>query len=518
MTSPTTIDYAKLHVPAGHGEVLVAPDPALWGWIAQANAAALRHAPIYLAGVALADCRRSARNALAGTDDKLIVVTGHQPEFMHAGAWAKGIVAGRLAQAVEGIGINVVVDNDTLRQTTISVPAIRNERLTTEQVRFTDLPAGHTFEQVPRAGVEDLNRFEQEVISALGKRYAESAMPDFMSALRGAANVRDWVDQIIAGRKGLDALCGVTLTDRRVSEYWGGPLLVDLLCNAPRFAASYNKALADYRRANRVRGTNRPIPDLKQDGDWWEVPVWAQRASSRRTRLFARTCGGEVQLLANDTRLGALPAMGTAEPAWPPEPFGGWRLRPRALTLTLWARLLVADLFIHGIGGAKYDRITDAIIRDYYGLTPPQVGCVTATLGLDLPTRPATAETLRTTRQALRDLQHNPQRNVGLRPDLLPLIEQRTDAVNRANKLRDNYPRNHRARAAVFQEIRDISAAIVAAHSEAVAQRQAAVDQAVEDIRWNGIARSREFFVALCRKTALKRLADSLPAENVFRT
>ena len=41
----------------------------------------------------------------------------------------------------------------------------------------------------------------------------------------------------------------------------------------------------------------------------------------------------------------------------------GWELRPRALTLTIWARLLIADLFVHGIGGAKYDRISDTMRR-----------------------------------------------------------------------------------------------------------------------------------------------------------
>ena len=57
-------------------------------------------------------------------------------------------------------------------------------------------------------------------------------------------------------------------------------------------------------------------------------------------------------------------------------------IRPRALTLTLWARLLVCDFFVHGIGGAKYDRITDGIFRRYYRCEPPPYGCVTATLRL----------------------------------------------------------------------------------------------------------------------------------------
>ena len=52
---------------------------------------------------------------------------------------------------------------------------------------------------------------------------------------------------------------------------------------------------------------------------------------------------------------------------WLPEHSGkpdSRALRPRALTLTLFARLCVADFFIHGIGGGKYDEVTDRIIRE----------------------------------------------------------------------------------------------------------------------------------------------------------
>ena len=62
-----------------------------------------------------------------------------------------------------------------------------------------------------------------------------------------------------------------------------------------------------------------------------------------------------------------------------------WVIRPRALTLTLWVRLLLCDLFVHGIGGAKYDRVTNDIFRTYYRCEPPAMACVSATLRLPLP-------------------------------------------------------------------------------------------------------------------------------------
>ena len=36
----------------------------------------------------------------------------------------------------------------------------------------------------------------------------------------------------------------------------------------------------------------------------------------------------------------------------------GVKIRPRAILTTLYSRLFLSDLFIHGIGGAKYDAWT----------------------------------------------------------------------------------------------------------------------------------------------------------------
>ena len=42
------------------------------------------------------------------------------------------------------------------------------------------------------------------------------------------------------------------------------------------------------------------------------------------------------------------------------------RLAPRALTLTAYLRLMIADQFAHGIGGGRYDQVTDAVISRFF--------------------------------------------------------------------------------------------------------------------------------------------------------
>jgi hypothetical protein len=48
----------------------------------------------------------------------------------------------------------------------------------------------------------------------------------------------------------------------------------------------------------------------------------------------------------------------------------------------MFLRLFVADLFVHGIGGGRYDQITDRLIRSHFGVVPPVFAVTTATLYL----------------------------------------------------------------------------------------------------------------------------------------
>ena len=88
----------------------------------------------------------------------------------------------------------------------------------------------------------------------------------------------------------------------------------------------------------------------------------------------------------------------------------GIRLRTRALITTMAARLLLGDLFIHGIGGAKYDQLTDRIIAQFFGFEPPGYMVVSGTLQLPI-SRPAVAtESVQQLRQRIRELEFHPER------------------------------------------------------------------------------------------------------------
>src|SRR5207248_3303699 len=143
------------------------------------------------------------------------------------------------------------------------------------------------------------------------------------------------------------------------SFHW---LTAHLLANLPRLWDTYNSALAEYRHANHIRSAAHPVPELTAEDDWLEAPFWIWNDNDgHRRRLFVRQWHGRIELSDREQITTALDLTADGEAQSAVEqlaalPRHGIKLRTRALLTTMSARVLLGDLFVHGIGGAKYDQ------------------------------------------------------------------------------------------------------------------------------------------------------------------
>jgi hypothetical protein len=90
--------------------------------------------------------------------------------------------------------------------------------------------------------------------------------------------------------------------------------------------------------------------------------------------------------------------------------------------------LVLGDLFIHGIGGSKYDQLTDLLIQRFFHVNPPAFLTVSATFRLPIDRPNVSAEDLRHVDGLLRDLWYHPERH-------LDNDSVRTDPERRVNEL-----------------------------------------------------------------------------------
>jgi len=194
-----------------------------------------------------------------------------------------------------------------------------------------------------------------------------------------------------------------------------------LLAHLPRFQATHNAALARYRAAYGIRSKNHPVPALGRQGEWLEAPFWVWRGEHpRRKPLMARQLARtiELRIAGEDQMFTELPLGPERDACCAIDPLAdlgsrGIRLRTRALTTTLFARYILGDLFVHGIGGAKYDELGDELARGFFGIEPPRFLTLSLTQWLGLPDDPASTNGLRAAERTLRDLNFNPDRHLG---------------------------------------------------------------------------------------------------------
>ncbi len=463
-----------LRAPREHGSLFA--EPALdqvWPLLRQ-NHALLSSAPIALLGRPLPHLRQLARaeaisaaraylaeagEPLPAAEEKdLWLIAGHQPELFHPGVWVKNFALHGLARRHGAFSLNLVVDNDTAKATTLRLPAGDH---------VIRLPFDHWHAAAP---YEERPVLDEGLFASLPQRAREITghwpftplLPDFWAeVLRRERRTPLLGERLVAARRTFERRWGCHQLELPLSRlcrseafaWFAGHLLAEL----PRLHDVYNGAVQDYRRRHGLRSQNHPVPDLAREGDWYEAPLWAWRpGQARRGRLFARLTARTLQLRSGDDVWPTL--LAPAEPeafvsAWRSLEAQGCKVRTRALTTTLFARLCLGDMFVHGIGGGKYDELTDALLQRFFGLSAaPAYMVLSATLLLPLHGYPASAEACRRLAQSARDTWYNPQRHFpdGHAPGAADLLRQKQAWI-------EHVGRTHEERRERFRAIRRLN-------------------------------------------------------------
>jgi hypothetical protein len=374
------------------------------------------------------------------TEDS-ILMAGHQPDLFHPGVWVKNFALNGLAKAHRATPLNLIVDSDSAKSTTLRVPAIGEagmgridfDILDPDRVKLVNVPFDRWTQELP---YEELKVTDHDLFASFPDRVApildvwklKPLLPAFWSEVR-ARRGELLSERFAAARRTFERGWGchnleipVSWVSRTEAFAW---FACHLLAHLPRFHAIYNTSVLEYRRRHGIRSRSHPVPELATENGWLETPFWAWRPENpRRRRLLARLEEEDLELRLESEVIGKLPLPQTlathhsslltqkAVAAWLELEDRGIKVRGRALLTTLYARLFLADLFIHGIGGAKYDELTDEIIRRFFGMEPPEYMVLSATVHLPLPSFTTTKEDCRRLARELRDLHWNPQRHL----------------------------------------------------------------------------------------------------------
>jgi hypothetical protein len=433
------LTYRRLRAPTEDGAALIDPPlaeipatilrnqslPAAWE---QSNNAAsilaLRQAArtqLFSEALAYTSRYRDATFVPAINSSTPFILAGHQPELFHPGVWFKNFLASTLAEQTKGVAINLIVDNDVVHGTSIRVPITAGNEFRIESVPYDEVGAKIPYEERRIESDELFSSFSERVrdLTANDTLIVKPLWQAAHRALRRGGGSHHLGQCIAEARHALEADLGLGTLELPLHAVCQSrpfrEFILQLLLDLPRLHDVYNRALAEYRTVNHVRSHSHPVPDLAADGDWLEAPLWLWTTTNpHRWRVFVRRREGALEITdrgqttirlsrhADNPPQMALTDIGEAESR-------GIKLRPRALVTTMYARLVLSDLFVHGIGGAKYDELTDAIIRRFFGIQPPSYVTATATFRLPIERPQVAIDDVRSVARKIRDVRYRPE-------------------------------------------------------------------------------------------------------------
>jgi hypothetical protein len=377
--------YADWKAPAEDGQVLLWPEPDELLRDTEQNHQRLSSAnTVLVQGVPLPEVRHRMRAWIGHREqDRPLLAMAHQTELYHAGVWAKNALMNAVAAKLGGIAYQFAVDTDEPKHLKLKWPggsvALTDDDRPAEWIGLLAAPSpahlARVAEMFERAASQwNFHSLVPDFLASLRRLALD--LPNLPTALTDALHELDWS---LGLRHHAMLFSPVCQAEPYLLFAWHA------LSRADAFAADYNAALEQYRREHRIRTPGRPMPNLKVSADECEVPFWLDsQATGTRTRASVVRLGDRWAVRApGGADLALQPQAAAADAS---AQLSSWlrhhnlRLSPRAVTLTTVLRLLVADLFIHGIGGARYDQVTDQLIARHFGLEPPRFAVTTATI------------------------------------------------------------------------------------------------------------------------------------------
>jgi hypothetical protein len=523
------VSLPRLRAPQENGQILAVPPLDQVGALLEANRRRLHAAHLSSTIPSLDELRARARSelqalasayhreageAVPGATSDVWLVAGHQPELFHPGVWFKNFALHRLAQVRGAMSLNLVIDTDAAKPALLYAPA--EGRLA--RVAF-DRSTGETpYEERIVAEESTFAELPRRMAPIIADYGFEPMLPAFWGEVMQQAKRTPLLgERFAAARRAVERRWGCSQPEVPMSRVcgtqafaWFAWLILERL---PAFHAIYNQTVQEYRRAHGIRSRSHPVPDLSADGDWLEAPFWAWRSGqARRGKLMVRPTSGAWALRAAGEDWPSIPnaTADYAVDAWRSLEAQHFKIRSRALTTTMFARLFLADLFIHGIGGGLYDELTDRIIERFFAIPAPGYLVLSATLLLPLPRYPDAQQRVRDLDRQLRDLRYKPERLVAPDSITTPLIRAKQEWIARAVS-------THAERVERFRSLREINARLLACVGPVKRELDTERSRLMRQAEWDAVAARRDYAFCLYPEEMLRDFFAAVLGKQAFK-
>jgi hypothetical protein len=416
----------NLSVPKEKDVIFVAPDLSKWPSLLADNR--LNAEKVMARSKSRNELLRIARNyTIKNTNvcqndiHENVIVTGHQAIWQHCGIWAKSLTTFKFAKAVNGTGLHLVLDHDICDTAIIWPRQNTNGSFCFERIEIESEQKPIPLEFRPVPPQTHLKNFIDTIIDIQAGQFCSDIWPKYMvSEKNRISHLSNVADVITYFQSMLNVGLGLNMIYLPVSKLSESDaflnFITSIIADAVNFADSYNNGVSTQFNdvTTNSRGSIQHLAIDKKSG-LTELPFWLVLPDGKRASLYVEqeknhkirigtASGGLEDLIYHNGKIHELRSALQRL---------GYRLRPKAVSLTLFVRLFLADWFVHGVGGASYEPVTDYIIENYYRIKPLRYGVATCTMMLPLPNHLThNKNNLSQLKHNLHDIKHNPEKYI----------------------------------------------------------------------------------------------------------
>ena len=446
--------------------------------------------------------------------DKDITETGHSPILAHPGVLIKHGLINSIAKKVNGIGVNMVVDNDACHDNCLSIPDINGMDSSVERIEFLSSLYNLAFEEIKYTDSTQLLSFKEGVLKALHNPDMKRTFEDFINiVINLSGQTQQFSDLFTYARHAFllrFGICNLEVPVSLISET--EPFLnffLHITANARSFVDIYNAKLREYRRLKKISSKANPLPDLMEKGYVVELPFWIWREGKSRKNLFASVANNRhISIICENKIVTHFDFGENCNSSGNLERLKdlintGIKFRPKAIVNTMYSRMFFSDLFIHGISGAKYDLVTDEIIREFFGVEPPAYATVSATLHLPYKPFNVSNDDVIALKHVIKDMDYNPDRYASgeIMEDagMESMVSEKKELIAREAH---NSEERHRS----FDRLRELNALMKEKIRPLIKEKEKEQEDLEKRLRYNSIVTNREYPFCIYPELMLREL------------
>ena len=301
-----------------------------------------------------------------------VLASGHQPIIYHSGILYKNYLISRhVKNNKNAIGLNIIIDTDVGDSGKLAV--VKKGVYGLERANFHLAEKDRLFNSTNLKDAAEIAAVFDELTQALA---------GFTGVDNRSIEIYKKLYQDFEGTSVVEANTAIRRYYEGKAKYIEIPLseilvlpeiqsyICKLFKDYKKLFWTYNETLDAFRLEHKIKNVANPFPNLILKGNRIEMPFWLiDRKSSTREIIWLESSENNLLVYSEEK----LVAKGNVEEISKVlETLQlDYQVVPKASFITQILRLGISDLFIHGLGGAKYDEFTDRFIKLYASRNVP---------------------------------------------------------------------------------------------------------------------------------------------------